>query len=102
MDTSTWVMVALAVATLIVVYIKSPEAAHKGINATGSLILEITPRMIAAFLLAGLIQAIVPQEVIVRWMGHGTGLQRHFDRYEFGRRYAWRSDDPFPGHRDVL
>jgi len=75
MDTSTWVMMALAVATLIVVYIKSPEAAHKGINATGSLILEIAPRMIAAFLLAGLIQAIVPQEVIVRWMGHGTGLK---------------------------
>ena len=75
MDTSTWVMMALAVVTLIVVYIKSPEAAHKGINATGSLILEITPRMIAAFLLAGLIQAIVPQEVIVRWMGHGTGLK---------------------------
>jgi uncharacterized membrane protein YraQ (UPF0718 family) len=75
MDTSSWVMMALAVVTLIVVYIKSPEAAHNGINATGSLILEITPRMIAAFLLAGLIQAIVPQEVIVRWMGHGTGLK---------------------------
>ena len=75
MDTSTWVMMALAVVTLIVVSIKSPEAAHNGINATGSLILEITPRMIAAFLLAGLIQAIVPQEVIVRWMGHGTGLK---------------------------
>ena len=41
----------------------------------GSLILEITPRMIAAFLLAGLVQAIVPQEVIVRWMGHGTGFK---------------------------
>ena len=62
MDTSTLVMMALAVVTLIVVYLKSPEAAHKGINATGSLILEITPRMIAAFLLAGLFQAIVPQD----------------------------------------
>src|SRR5260370_8664127 len=31
--------------------------------------------MIAAFLLAGLVQAIVPQEVIVRWMGHGTGFK---------------------------
>ena len=39
------------------------------------MILEITPRMIAAFLLAGLVQAIVPQEVIVRWMGHGTGFK---------------------------
>ena len=75
MDTSTVVMLAAAVITLAVVYFKSPEAASKGLNATGSLILEITPRMIAAFLLAGLVQAIVPQEVIVRWMGHGTGFK---------------------------
>ena len=75
MDTSTVVMMAAAVIALAVVYFKSPEAASKGLNATGSLILEITPRMIAAFLLAGLVQAIVPQEVIVRWMGHGTGFK---------------------------
>ena len=75
MDTSTVVMMKAALITLAVVYVKSPEAAGKGLNATGSLILEITPRMIAAFLLAGLVQAIVPQEVIVRWMGHGTGFK---------------------------
>jgi uncharacterized membrane protein YraQ (UPF0718 family) len=75
MDTSTVVMLAAAVIALALVYFKSPEAASKGLNATGSLILEITPRMIAAFLLAGLVQAIVPQEVIVRWMGHGTGFK---------------------------
>jgi uncharacterized membrane protein YraQ (UPF0718 family) len=73
MDTSTAVMMAAAVITLIVVYFKSPQAAHKGLDATGSLLLEITPRMIAAFTLAGLFQAIVPQELILRWMGHGSG-----------------------------
>ena len=73
MDTSTAVMMAAAVLTLIAVYVKSPEAAHKGLDATGSLLLEITPRMIAAFTLAGLFQAVVPQEVILRWMGHGSG-----------------------------
>jgi uncharacterized membrane protein YraQ (UPF0718 family) len=75
MDTSTVVMMAAALVMLAVVYYKSPAAASKGLNATGSLILEITPRMIAAFLLAGLFQAIVPQEVIVRWMGHGAGMK---------------------------
>ena len=60
MDSSTIVMMIAAVATLIVVYIKSPQAAHQALQATGSLIVEITPRMIAAFTLAGLIQAIVP------------------------------------------
>ena len=73
MDTSTAVMVAAALATLCVVYVRSPAAAQKGLNATGSLLLEITPRMIAAFTLAGLFQVLVPQELIVRWMGHGSG-----------------------------
>jgi uncharacterized membrane protein YraQ (UPF0718 family) len=75
MDTSTVVMMAAAAVMLAVVYYKSPAAATKGLNATGSLILEITPRMIAAFLLAGLFQAVVPQELIVRWMGHGAGFK---------------------------
>ena len=75
MDTSTIIMMAAAVITLIVIYWKSPEAAHQGMNATAALILEITPRMIAAFTLAGLFQAIVPQDVIVRWMGEGSGTR---------------------------
>jgi uncharacterized membrane protein YraQ (UPF0718 family) len=75
MDTSTIVMMSAALIMLAIVYYKSPAAANKGLNATGSLILEITPRMIAAFLLAGLFQAIVPQELIVRWMGHGAGFK---------------------------
>jgi uncharacterized protein len=75
MDTSTIVMMVAAVIALMVVYLKSPEAANKGLSATGSLMLEITPRMIAAFTLAGLFQAIVPEEVIVRWMGHGSGFR---------------------------
>jgi len=73
MDTSTVVMMAAAVIMFIAVYAKSPAAAKHGLNATGSLLLEITPRMIAAFTLAGLFQAVVPQELIVRWMGHGSG-----------------------------
>lgn len=73
MDTSTIVMMAAALIMLIAVYAKSPAAAHEGLNATGSLLLEITPRMIAAFTLAGMFQAVVPQELIVRWMGHGSG-----------------------------
>ena len=75
MDTSTAVMMVAAVATLILVYWKSPAAASNGLSATGALILEITPRMVAAFTLAGLIQAVVPQELIVKWMGQGSGVR---------------------------
>ena len=75
MDTASLFMIAAAAIMLIVVYWKSPAAANKGLNATGALIIEILPRMVAAFTLAGLIQAIVPQEMIVSWMGQGSGLK---------------------------
>lgn len=75
MDTSTIVMMAAATIALIAVYWKEPESAAKGVNAALALIIEITPRMIAAFILAGLIQAVVPQETIVSWMGHGSGAR---------------------------
>jgi uncharacterized membrane protein YraQ (UPF0718 family) len=75
MDTSTIVMMAAAMIALAVIYFKSPEAANNGLNATGSLMLEIAPRMIAAFTLAGLFQAVVPEDVILRWMGHGSGFR---------------------------
>jgi hypothetical protein len=41
MDTSTIVMIVAAVIALAVIYFKSPEAASKGLNATGSLMLEM-------------------------------------------------------------
>jgi len=75
MDTSTAIMTAAAVLALVAIYWKSPDAAQRGLNATGSLLLEITPRMIAAFTLAGLFQAVVPEDVIVRWMGQGSGMR---------------------------
>ena len=75
MDTSTVVMMVAALIMFVVIYWKAPEAANKGLNATGALFLEILPRMIAAFTIAGLIQAVVPQEVIVQWMGHGSGMK---------------------------
>ena len=75
MDTSTAVMMFAAAVTLAAVYWKSPAAASNGLSATGALILEIIPRMVAALTLAGLIQAVVPQELIVKWMGHGSGMR---------------------------
>ena len=75
MDTSSLLMVAAAVIAVIAVYLKSPKAAEAGVGAGLSLIVEIAPRMVAAFTLAGLVQAVVPQETIVRWMGQGSGYR---------------------------
>lgn len=78
MDVSTVIMLLVAAVLLAVVYVKVPGAAERGLRATVALILEIMPRMVAAFVIAGLIQAIVPQEVIASWMGRGSGIRGIF------------------------
>lgn len=99
MDTSTMVMLVAAVVTLVLVYWKSPAAASHGLSATGALVLEIVPRMLAAFTLAGLIQAVVPQELIVRWMGHGSGMRGNTDRHDSRKFNPWRPHDSLSDYR---
>lgn len=78
MDTSTIMMVVATFVFFVAVYLKAPESAAKGLYASVALILEIAPRMIAAFIFAGLIQVLVPEEVIAHWMGKGSGFRGIF------------------------
>ncbi len=75
MDTSTMIMIGAALVLLVTVYLKSPQSAAKGLNSAIALIVAIAPRMLAAFVIAGLIQAVIPEESIVRWMGKGSGFK---------------------------
>lgn len=78
MDISTLIMFAAAFLFLIAVYLKSPASATEGLQTAFYLFLEVVPRMAAALMIAGLIQVLVPQEVIARWMGKESGLQGLF------------------------
>ena len=73
MDTSTMVMMAVALLLLVAAYLRAPELAQKGLGASVSLVLEILPRMAEAFLIAGLIQVLVSEEVIAHWIGISIG-----------------------------
>lgn len=73
MDTSTIAMLAAALVLWLVIRATAPASAGDGLRAAVALFIEVTPRMIAAFVLAGLLQAIVPQEMIAHWMGKESG-----------------------------
>jgi uncharacterized membrane protein YraQ (UPF0718 family) len=73
MDTSTLLMMAVALALLGGVYLQTPELAGAAVNSGVGLMLDVLPRMLAAFLIAGIIQAVVPEELIARWMGAESG-----------------------------
>jgi len=78
MDISTLIMMAVAFLFLIAIYLKSPQSAERGLKSSMTLLLEIAPRMISAFIIAGLIQATVPPEMIAQWMGKESGFQSFF------------------------
>lgn len=47
----------------------------KGLEAAWSLILLVGPRLLAAFMMAGFIQVLLPKEMITRWVGAKSGVQ---------------------------
>lgn len=75
MDTSTLVLLGLALLVLLLLYWKSPASATQGLRNTGRLLVEVGPRIAAALLLVGLLQVIIPQDTLARWMGQDSGLR---------------------------
>jgi len=75
MDTYTWIMLIGVALLLLGLYVRSPETANRGLSASFMLFLEILPKMIAAFIFAGLVQVIAPQGLITHWMGRESGFR---------------------------
>ncbi len=50
-----------------------PALALAGLRVGVETLLSVTPLLVAAFLIAGLTQALVTQDVVSRWLGAGTG-----------------------------
>ena len=64
--------VALALAAL-ALWIGGPALALDGLLEGGMTLLRVTPLLLFAFLLAGLVQTLVTRELITRWLGAGSG-----------------------------
>ena len=75
MDTYTWIMLIGVALLLLGLYARSPETANRGLSASFMLFVEILPKMIAAFIFAGLVQVIAPQGLITHWMGYESGFR---------------------------
>jgi uncharacterized membrane protein YraQ (UPF0718 family) len=69
-------MGALAV---ILVFISYQKGVHlQGLKASGNMLLQIVPLLIFAFIVAGMLQSLVPPEIISRWVGAESGFRGIF------------------------
>ena len=75
LDPSTLVLAGLALILAVVAYIKDPGLPLIGARNGLSLLWFILPRLIPALILAGLMQVLIPQEVVSRYFGRQGGLK---------------------------
>ncbi len=71
----TIIMGVLAIALLIIGYQKGGGEHILGLKTAGNILLQILPLLIFAFIIAGMVQVIIPQEMISRWVGAESGFR---------------------------
>src|ERR1051325_9250162 len=74
-DPSTYVLAALAIVLGVVAYMKDPGLPAIGVKNGLSLLWFVLPRLVPALILAGLMQVLIPQELVARYFGHAAGLR---------------------------
>lgn len=72
---STIIMGVLAVLLLLIGYYRGQGQHLTGLRSALAMTVEVTPLLIFAFIISGMVQALIPQEVISRWIGAESGMR---------------------------
>jgi uncharacterized membrane protein YraQ (UPF0718 family) len=71
----TLVMAILAVILLIIGYSKGGGQHITGLKSAMKMTVDILPLLVFAFIMAGMIQVLLPQEMLSKWIGEESGLR---------------------------
>ena len=74
-EPSTYILAALAIVLGVVAYLKDPGLPALGVKNGLSLLWFVLPRLVPALILAGLMQVLVPQDVVARYFGRAAGFR---------------------------
>jgi len=75
MITATIVMIAIAAVLVAMGYFKGAGEHITGLEKAFTMTIQILPLLLAAFVVAGMIQVLIPQELIARWVGAESGFK---------------------------
>ena len=75
MDTTTLVLAAAAAILLILALRRGPNVALDGLAAAWRTLRRNLVLLILGFVLAGLVQVLIPRELITRWLGDEAGVK---------------------------
>ncbi|SJZ53146.1 permease [Selenihalanaerobacter shriftii] len=68
------VMVIIALILMMVAYFQASTLPLKGLEIGVEMTIKIIPLLIFAFIIAGYMQVLIPQEMITKWLGEESGF----------------------------
>ncbi len=71
----TIIMGLLAIALVLIGYSKGGGEHILGLKSAGNMLIQIIPLLVFAFILAGMIQVLIPSEMISKWVGAESGFR---------------------------
>ena len=71
----TIIMGVIAITLLFIGYQKGGGEHILGLKSAGNLLLQIIPLLIFAFIVAGMVQVLIPSEMISKWVGAESGFR---------------------------
>ncbi len=89
METSFLILLGLTVATVAVALAREPQLVLRGLQSTGRLLGSVWMELALGFVLAGLLDVLIPPPVLSRWMGG--------DRLGQGILVGWAAGLVMPG-----
>jgi uncharacterized membrane protein YraQ (UPF0718 family) len=75
MDTTTLVLAATAAILLAFAFWRGRDLPLAGLSAAGQTLWRNLPILVLGFVIAGLVQVLVPKELISRWLGAQAGVK---------------------------
>ena len=74
----TVIMVVLAAVLVVIAYAKGQGQHIEGTKLALGMTVSVLPLLFAAFLVAGMVQVLLPQELISKWIGAEAGIRGIF------------------------
>jgi len=71
----TIIMAAFAIIFLIIGYSKGEGQHIIGLKSGLKMVIDILPLLIFAFIVAGMVQVLIPQELLSKWVGEESGMR---------------------------
>ena len=68
--------IIMGVLAVTLVFLSYQKGVHiQGLKTSGNMLLQIIPLLIFAFLIAGMVQSLIPREIISKWVGAESGFR---------------------------